>query len=313
MKKTGLMFSGGGAQYPGMMKDFYDTIPACRDLFEKANEVVEYRLSDRIFNDTKEELSITSVMIPAVFTSDLVAYTALKQYGIVPDMAAGFSLGEWAAITAAGVVPFETAIELVQFRSDEMTKATPAGGAGMAVIMGKPNDYVEDLCARVKEGYVCPANYNYPGQITVSGDTKGLDALEKLAEEEGTIYKRLAVNVPSHCSLMEPAMKALGERLKGVSFNKPAFPIVSNRTALPTDDPKEIKDNIITQLVSPVRFEQSIRNMYGAGVDTFIELGPGKTLYTFVKKISKNIETEVSVGRVENADTLNETLELLKK
>ena len=183
MRKIGLMFSGGGAQYPGMMKEFYETVHACRDIMEKADEVVGYSLSDLMFSSTMEELSGTSVMIPVVFAADVAAFTALKEHGIVPAMAAGFSLGEWAAVTAAGVIPFETAIGLVQFRSDKMAKATPVEGAGMAVIMGKPNEYVEELCARVKEGYVSPANYNYPGQITVSGTAKGLDELKRLAAE----------------------------------------------------------------------------------------------------------------------------------
>lgn len=313
MGKIGIMFSGGGAQYPGMMRDLYDTIPECRAVFEKADEIVGYKLSDIIFNGTIEELSDTSVMIPAVFTSDVVSFIALKKYGVLPDIALGFSLGEWAAITAAGVIPFEIALELVQFRSDEMAKATPKNGAGMAVIMGKPNEYVENLCKRIKYGYVCPANYNYQGQITISGDKNGLDELEKLALEEGIIYKRLPVNVPSHCPLMKNAMHALEKKLDDIVFKKPSFPIVSNCSAFPTDDPDQIKKNIIIQLISPVLFEQSVHNLIKLNVDTFIELGPGMTLYKFVKKITKNSPNILSLGHIDSVETLNETLRLFDK
>ena len=313
MGKIGFMFSGGGAQYPGMMKDLYDNIPECKDVFDEADKIVGYKLSNIIFYGTKDELSVTRVMIPAVFTADVASFVALKKYGITPDFAVGFSLGEWAAITAAGIIPFETALKLVQFRSEEMEKATPSSGAGMAVIMGKPNDYVEELCKKITKGYVCPANYNYQGQITISGDNSGLDELEMLANEEGTIYKRLPVNVPSHCILMEPAMNALEKKLENIVFNNPSFPIVSNCTAVSTNDNEIIKKNIITQLVSPVRFEQSIRHMIDLGVDIFIELGPGQTLFKFVRKISKNEGVEVTLAHVENIDALNDTIKMFDK
>lgn len=311
MKKIGVLFSGGGSQYSGMMKEFYQNIRACRDIFEKANDVTGKDLTRLIMEGTKEELSQTNIMIPSVFTADVVAYAAIREHGVTPVMAAGFSLGEWAAVTAANIIPFEKAIEIVQFRSDEMTKATPSEGAGMAVIIGKPNDYVEELCTRVKGGYVCPANYNYPGQITVSGTEKGLNELECLANEEGAIYKRLAVNVPSHCELMEPARIALEKKLQNVQFAAPAFPIVSNCTAEATDSADEVKRNIITQLVSPVRFEQSIRTMHECGIEIFVELGPGKTLYNFVRKIAKKMDLELAVTHVEDMQTLNEMLEMI--
>lgn len=312
MKKICFLFSGGGAQYPGMMKELYDNIPACKEIFDKADDAVGKKLSEVIFAGTKEELSETSTMIPAIFTADIAAFAALRERGVTASAVAGFSLGEWAAVTAAGVIPFEQAMEIVQFRSDAMSAATPKEGAGMAVIMGKPNEYVEELCARVKDSYVCPANYNYPGQITVSGTDAGLHELERLANEDGAIYKHLAVNVPSHCALMEPAMRALGQKLENVAFQTPLFPIVSNCTAKATSDPAEIKRNIITQLVSPVRFEQSIRNLHADGVDTFVELGPGKTLFTFVKKIAKKAEIELYAAHVEDLSTLEEALELVK-
>lgn len=312
MRKIAVLFSGGGSQYPGMMKDLYDRVPASREIFDKADAATGRKLSDVCFWGTEEALSETSTMIPAIFTADMAAFAALNALGIRPAFAAGFSLGEWAAITAAGMVPFETAIRLVQLRSDAMEAATPHEGAGMAVVMGKPNDYVEALCARVTAGYVCPANYNYPGQIAVSGTNAALAELERIAQEDETTYQRLAVNVPSHCALMQPAMERLRAALENVSFTRPKFSIVSNATAEPSLEPEEIKENIVVQLVQPVRFEQSIHRMIADGADTFIELGPGKTLSKFVKKIAKTVGADVSVMRVASMETLDETLNSLQ-
>lgn len=302
--KTAYLFSGGGAQYPGMMKELAEIIPQSREIFEKADEALGFKLSEIIFHGTQDQLNSTEVMLPAIFVADMAAYTAASSIITKPQYALGFSLGEWAAITAAEVIPFETAVKLVRLRSVAMAEATPKEGAGMAVIMGKPNSFVEQLCSKVSAGYVCPANYNYPGQVTVSGTDEGLLELECLAVSENAIYKKLPVNVPSHCKLMLSAMKKLETALNSVVFNSPKFPIVSNYTAAIEIDPEKIKKNLILQLVSPVKFEQSIHSLTENNVDCFIELGPGKTLTGFVKKILRNKGIEGFADHIESLDTL---------
>ena len=182
MTKIAVLFSGGGAQYPGMMKELYDNIPASAEVFRKADRILQKNLSDICFNGTQEELNETSIMIPAIFSADIAAYAAILDGGMQPVATAGYSLGEWAALVAAEVISFEKAMEIVQLRSCAMKEATPAEGAGMAVILGQSKEYVEALCSRVMDSYVSPANYNCPGQITISGTNAALNEIERIAE-----------------------------------------------------------------------------------------------------------------------------------
>lgn len=310
--KTAFLFSGGGAQYPGMMKDLYDNIPECKEIFDRADQTLGIELSKTILEGSNEDLTKTDTMLPAVFVADMSAYAAISACHIFPDYGAGFSLGEWAAISASGVLPFELALRLVKKRSEAMDKATPINGAGMAVILGQPNEQVEEMCKQISSGYVCPANYNYDGQVTVSGTKDGLLELEKLAKEKGVRYMRLAVNVPSHCLLMEPAMKTMDNLLKDICFFEPIFPVLPNVTAYPTVDPNIIKRSIIIQLVRPVLFEQTISKLLDEEVDVFVELGPGKTLTGFVKKTAKKNGKNVTALHVEDTKSLYQTVETIR-
>lgn len=312
MNKIAFMFCGGGAQYPGMMKELYDSIPECRGIFDEADRIIGRKLSEACFYGSEEELSQTENMIPAIYISDLAAYMALKNAGIEPDYMLGFSLGEWAALTASGVISVEEGISIVQFRSEAMERSTPVNGGGMGVILKQTNEAVETLCNKVLNGKVYPANYNYEGQVTVSGDNQGLEELEKIAGEEHVIYKRLPVNAPSHCELMESAKEELRNRLGSVDFNVPTYPIVSNATAKVENSPEALKENAIVQLVKPVLFEQSAKALFDAGVDCFVELGPGKTLSKFIEKTAKKNNVICEVHNVENLETLKGTIAAIR-
>ncbi len=311
MRKTAFMFCGAGAQYPGMMKELYREYPECKRVFDEADALLKKKLSSICFSGTEEELNNTSTMIPAIYTADMAAYEALSSKGISPDYMLGFSLGEWAALTASEAISFRTGLPVVRFRAEAMERSAPEGGGGMAVILKQPNKHVEELCKRVEHGAVFPANYNYEGQVTVSGDEDGLSELERIAGEEHVIFKRLSVFVPSHCILMKQAMEELRGRLVHISFSKPFCPVLSNATAEPETDEEMLKENVIVQLIKPVLFEQSVIRLLNEGVDCFAELGPGRTLSKFVTRIAKKTGADCKVANVEDIDSLNRTLELL--
>lgn len=304
MNKTAFLFCGGGAQFPGMMKELYDNVAASHEIFERADAAAGMDISRTCFCGTAEELGRTEVMIPAVFTADMAAFAALQSAGVVPEAVSGFSLGEWAAVTAAGVLSFEEALQLVCLRSRFMDEAAPPQ-SGMAVVMGKPFEEVSSLCGEIETAQVFPANDNCPGQVTVSGTEAGLCELERLAKERQIVFRRIPVNVPSHCPLMAPAERALGEVLADVTFSEPAFPVVSNVTARPETDPETIRQNLIVQLVSPVRFRESVLYMAELGVNSFLEVGPGGTLSGFVRRCMKKSgmeATSVNVGNLEGLE-----------
>lgn len=310
MKKIAFMFCGGGAQYVGMMEDFYLAIPECKRVFDEADRVLGKDLSNVIFHGSQKELNSTGIMIPSIYTCDIAAEVALSTRGVKANYMLGFSLGEWAALTTSGTISFCDGLSIVQFRANAMVQATPGSGGGMAVILKRSNEYVEELCEKVKDGNVYPANYNYEGQITVSGDEPGLQELERIANIEHIIFKRLPVNVPSHCPLMQSAAEQLEKHLSTVEFDPPKCPIVSNATGLIETNIDIIRRNAIEQLVKPVLFEQSIIRLLMEGVNCFIEVGPGKTLSKFVKKTASKCRIDCEITNVENMDSLNRTVEL---
>lgn len=306
--KIGFLFSGQGAQYPGMMKDIYDVEPAAKALFDKADKVLGREISKICFDGTQEELNLTHNTQPCMLVSDLAAAMVLKSYGIQASAAAGFSLGEYAALAYTGAISIEDVFPIVQIRADAMQEAVAPDSGAMAAFVGATSEQVEEICSKVTKGYVVAANYNSPVQTVVSGSAEGVDEACKLAEITGFRCVKLAVSAPFHCALMESAAKRLESEFKSISFNKPDIPVYMNVDGKPIYDCGVIPGLLVKQAMSPVRWVQTLENMKSDGIDTFIECGAGKTLSGFVKKTLK----DVKILRVENVKTLQSTLEDLQ-
>lgn len=306
--KIAFLFSGQGAQYPGMMKDLCDTDEAARKVFEQADKALGRSISQVCFEGTQEDLNLTHNTQPCMLAGDLAAGMALRAKGIEPDAVAGFSLGEYAALAFAGAIPVEEAFRVVQIRADAMQEAVAPGEGAMAAFVGATAEQVEQLCAKVTKGYVVAANYNSPVQTVVSGTAAGVDEACELAEAEGLRSIKLAVSAPFHCALMEPAAMRLGEEFKSIPFADPSVPVYMNVDGEPITTAAPVADLLVKQAMNPVRWVQTLENMQAAGIDTFIECGPGKTLSGLVKKTLQGVK----ILRVENLKTLNNTLEELK-
>lgn len=281
--KTAFLFSGQGAQYPGMLKDIVEAIADARKVLNTADECLGRAISDLSFYGTQEELNLTHNTQPCVLAADLAAYAAIRSRGIRPDAVAGFSLGEYAALVASGAAAMQDVFPVIQKRADYMQEAVPVGQGAMAAVMRLKADEVEALCAEA-EGYAAPANYNCPGQIVVSGEASAIDSLLSIAKQRRIRAMKLPVSAPFHCKLMEPAAESLRGPLAGITFSAPAVPMYMNVDGEKEMDPKRIQEKLLLQTMSPVKWEDTLRNMAEDGIDTFIELGPGKTLSGFVKK-----------------------------
>ena len=305
--KIGVLFSGQGAQYPGMMKDLYDTEPAARDVFDCANRVLGREISALCFEGTQDELNLTHNTQPCMLAGDIAAGMVLRSHGVRVDAAAGFSLGEYAALVYAGVMSMEDAFRIIQLRADAMQEAVAPGEGAMAAFVGAGADQVEEICRSVSSGYVTAANYNSPVQTVVSGSAAGVDEALKIAEQKGLRCVKLAVSAPFHCAMMEPAAMKLKEALSGISMSDPAFPVFMNVDGEPLKDGASAAQMLVRQAMSPVYWVRTLENMYQSGIDTFIECGAGKTLSGLVKKTIKG----VTVLRAENRKTLDDTLEKL--
>ena len=306
--KIGILFSGQGAQYPGMMKDLYDAEPAAKELFDKADAVLGREISKMCFEGTQEELNLTHNTQPCMLAGDLVAGMVLKAHDIQADAAAGFSLGEYAALAYAGTISVGDVFRTIQIRADAMQDAVAPGKGGMAAFVGATAEQVEEICSKVTRGYVVAANYNSPVQTVVSGSAEGVDEACEMAEGAGLRCVRLAVSAPFHCALMEPAARKLEEEFKKISFQNLAIPVYMNVDGKPVTDGATVPGLLVKQAMSPVRWVQTLENMQADGIDTFIECGAGKTLSGLVKKTLKGVK----ILRVENLKTLNDTLEELK-
>lgn len=280
--KNAYIFPGQGSQYPQMAKDLYENNAVAREMFEKANEILGFRITDIMFEGTAEELKQTKVTQPAIFLHSVVLARCLPEFR--PDMVAGHSLGEFSALVAAGALDFEEGLRLVSIRAQAMQKACEAVPGTMAAVMALPAEKVEEICASC-EGIVVAANYNCEGQIVISGEVSAVnDACIRLKEAGARRALPLPVGGAFHSPLMEPARTELAEGIEKAVFRAPVCPIYQNVTARPTTDAQEIKTNLLTQLTSPVRWTQSVMNMVADGADKFIELGPGKVLQGLVSK-----------------------------
>ena len=284
------VFPGQGAQFVGMGKDLYESNAKAKELFDKANEILGYRITDIMFEGTDEDLKQTKVTQPAVFLHSVV--TALCLDDFKPDMVAGHSLGEFSALTAAGALTFDDCLRLVYARAMAMQKACEAAPSTMAAIIGLPDEAIEKICAEVsKEGnVVVPANYNSPGQVVISGNVEAVkEACAKLKEAGAKRALPLAVGGAFHSPLMEPARVELAKAIEAAPVNQPVCPVYQNVDALPHTDPKEIKDNLLKQLTAPVRWTQSVQHMFADGMTEFMECGPGTVLTGLIGRIQKSL------------------------
>lgn len=280
------MFPGQGSQFPGMAKELYETNPTAREMFDRANEILGFDITEIMFDGTAEELKQTKVTQPAVFLHSVILAKCSTDFK--PDMVAGHSLGEFSALTAAGALDFEDGLRLVSIRAHAMQKACEANPGTMAAILALPAETIEAVCAEV-DGIVVPANYNCEGQIVISGAVDAVaEASEKLKAAGAKRALILPVGGAFHSPLMQPAAEELAAGIESVEFKTPVCPVYQNVTALPTTEPAEIKKNLLAQLTAPVRWTQSVMNMVEDGAASFTESGPGKVLQGLVSKIAPN-------------------------
>jgi len=286
MDMKAFVFPGQGAQFTGMGKDLYESNPLARELFDRADEILGYRITGIMFEGSAEELKQTKVTQPAIFLHSVISALCMGDQ-FKPDMAAGHSLGEFSALTACGCLSFEDGLRLVYARAMAMQKCCETVPGTMAAVLALPDRTIEDICSAT-EGTVVAANYNCPGQVVISGETEAVQkAGESLKEAGAKRVLPLQVGGAFHSPLMEPARAELAQMIEKTAFHTPVCPIYQNVDALSHTDPEEIKANLLSQLTSPVRWTDSVRNMAADGMTEYIECGPGKVLTGLIGKILK--------------------------
>lgn len=284
------IFPGQGAQFSGMGLDLYEKSPEAQELFNQANDILGFSITDIMFEGSAEDLKETKVTQPAVFLHSVILSKVLGE-NFKPDMVAGHSLGEFSALVANGVLSFEDGLKLVSQRAQAMQKACELEPSTMAAVLGLEDEMVESVCSET-EGIVVAANYNCPGQLVISGAYAAVErACENLKERGARRAMILPVGGAFHSPLMEPARKDLAAAIENSIFNKPVCPVYQNVSTFAVNDPDEIKKNLVFQLTAPVKWTQSVQNMIKDGASEFIEVGPGKVLQGLVKKIDRNMET----------------------
>jgi len=285
------VFPGQGAQFVGMGKDLYELSPVAREMFEKANEILGFRITDLMFNGTDEDLRQTKVTQPAIFLhSVILAKTLGKEFK--PDMVAGHSLGEFSALVAANALSFEDGLKLVYKRALAMQKACEMSPSTMAAVLALADNKVEEICASINDEVVVPANYNCPGQIVISGSMEGIEkACDLLLTAGAKRALKLNVGGAFHSPLMEPAKEELEKAINETDFATPICPVYQNVSTVGETDPAVIKKNLIAQLTAPVKWTQSVEHMIADGATEFVELGPGNVLQGLIKKINKEVVT----------------------
>jgi [acyl-carrier-protein] S-malonyltransferase len=282
------IFPGQGAQFPGMGKDLYENSALAKELFEKANEILGFRITDIMFEGSAEELKETKVTQPAVFLHSVILAKVLE---VKPDMVAGHSLGEFSALVVNGALSFEDGLKLVYQRAMAMQKACEITPSTMAAVLNLEDNIVEDICASI-DGVVVAANYNCPGQLVISGEYKAVElACEKMKEAGAKRALILPVGGAFHSPMMEPARTELAAAIEATTFSNPTCPVYQNVTANAVSNPAEIKNNLISQLTGAVKWTQSVNQMIADGATSFTEVGPGKVLVGLVNKINKEVET----------------------
>ena len=291
--KTALLFPGQGAQYPSMLLDVAEAYPAAREAFDAARQATGRSLLAELGTLSQEELNQTVNTQPCMLACELASLRALQSLGVAFDAAAGFALGEWAAVVAAGVMTERDAMRLIVRRAEAMQRAVPAGEGGMAYILGKDDDFVARLCEEI--GDIVPANYNIQGNVSVAGTSEGIARFLARSEQEGYLAGKIAVSIPSHCWLMQPAVDALKPLIEKLEMQPPKARLLMNATGETAADVAEIRENLALQLIQPVRFRKIVDSLLSEGFDTFIEAGPGNTLSKMVKKAAKQQGYTVSV------------------
>jgi len=291
------IFPGQGSQFSGMGKDLYESNDKCREMFETGNEILGFDITDIMFNGSEDDLKQTNVTQPAIFLHSIIMATALGKK-FVPDMVAGHSLGEFSALVANRTLLFEDGLRLVAQRAHAMQKACEMRPSTMAAIIGLEDKTVEEVCESIDE-IVIPANYNSPGQVVISGSVEGVDsAIEILKQKGARLAVKLAVGGAFHSQLMEPARLELEQAISDSRFSNPVCPVYQNVTGKPVSDPSQIRENLIAQLTSPVRWTQTVLNMIRDGADHFTEVGPGNVLQGLIKKTDNTVLTDSAVKLV---------------
>jgi [acyl-carrier-protein] S-malonyltransferase len=306
MAKTAFIFSGQGAQYVGMGKQIAQQYKAADGIFDQASQSLGFDIKKMIFDSDDETLKITENTQPAILTVSIACLQPLLENGVKADAVAGLSLGEYSAHVAAGTISFSDAVALVRKRGKYMQEAVPLGAGAMAAILGLEKAIVIECCGIASaDGIVEPANFNCPGQIVVAGEIKAVKKVVELCSEKGAKRSMLLpVSAPFHCSLLKPAGEKLALELEKIQLNDIKIPVVANVTSDYVTDKAVVKDLLIRQVSSPVLWEDSVRRMVEDGIDTFIEIGPGKVLSGFVKKVGKELRT----FNIEDTESLNKTL-----